>query len=93
MFISDMADKNHQKSGLMRRIKKKKKLLTSRVSYALQTEHEHYFDKDEVEEYRNRHTNNSRIDPCCKICGITLTEYRNHVRFDTLEIPIYKGGK
>jgi hypothetical protein len=78
---------------LSRLINKKKKLLYSKMSYVFQSEHEHYFDREEVIAYSKRHETKSDIDPCCKICGLSLSKYRNQVRFDTLEIPVYKDGK
>ena len=88
-----MSTRIKNESRITQLIKKKKRLLYSKISYALQTDHEHYYHKKDVLEFTRRHITKSNIDPCCKVCGLPLSKYRDQVRFDTLEIPAYKDSK
>lgn len=79
-------------------IKDKKKIFKSKVNHALYTEHEHFFSKKEVLDFRQKKKLNiinksSKFiaDPKCVICGLGLTEYQAHIRYETMEIPSYKG--
>jgi len=74
-------------------IKRKKKLYKSKLDYALYTEHMHYFPKNEVVEFRNSKSLKSTIDPRCVVCGLRLTQYRDQIKYETMEIPAYRDGR
>ena len=74
-------------------IKRKRKLFKSKLDYILHTEHMHYFAKNEVVEFRNNASSNSNIDPRCVICGLKLTQYRDQIKYETMEIPAYRDGR
>lgn len=73
-------------------INRKAKLLSSKVAYVLHNEHEHYFSKEEVLQFNNRKSLKSGIDPRCKVCGLRLSDYRNKIRYDTMEFPALKDA-
>lgn len=85
--------KKIENSSIIPRLKKKKKLLKSKVDYALHNKHMHYFRKNEVEEFRKKKSLESNIDPRCVVCGLRLTRYRAQIKYETMEIPAYKDGK
>ena len=73
-------------------INRKAKLLSSKVAYVLHNEHEHYFSKEEVLQFNNKKSLKSGIDPRCKVCGLRLSDYRNIIRYDTMEFPALKDA-
>ena len=73
-------------------INRKAKLLGSKVAYALHNEHEHYYSKEEVLLFKNEESLKSGIDPRCKVCGLRLSDYRNKIRYDTMEFAALKDA-
>ena len=61
-------------------VEHKTRLFHSKVVYALQREHEHYYSKSEVL--------NRNIDPRCKVCGILLSEFLTSKKFEEFDSPI-----
>ncbi len=78
-------DKNREQSSFSDFIEQKSKLFRSKVVYALNREHEHYFSKRDVL--------NGDIDTRCKVCGILLSEYRTQKRFEKINSPVLLGEK
>ena len=83
--------KKIEDSKLIPLLKRKKKLYKSKIDHALHTKHMHYFSKHEVMEFRNNNSLKSIIDPRCVVCGLRLTQYLAEKRYETMEIPAYKG--
>jgi hypothetical protein len=72
--------KSKEQSNFSEFIEQKTRLFHSKVVYALNREHEHYYSKNEVL--------NRSIDPRCKVCGMLLSEFRTTKRFEKLKGPI-----
>lgn len=83
--------KKIEDSKLIPLLKRKKKLYKSKIDHALHARHMHYFSKHEVMEFRNNNSLKSIIDPRCVVCGLRLTQYLAEKRYETMEIPAYKG--
>ena len=84
--------KENEQKNFSQLINRKAKLLSSKVAYALHNEHEHYFSKEEVLQFKNNESLKSGIDPRCKVCGLRLSDYRNKIRYDTIEFPALKDA-
>ena len=69
-----------EQSNFSEFVEHKTRLFRSKVVYALQREHEHYYSKSEV--------SNRSIDPRCKVCGILLSEFRTSKKFEEYNSPI-----
>lgn len=78
--------KAKEKNSFSAVINQKARLIHSKVSYALNREHEHFYSKNEVQ---NRNNN----DPRCKVCGILLSEYRTTKKFEQWNSDIAFGGE
>ena len=76
-------------------LKMKKDLFKSKIDHVLHVEHEHYFSKKEVLNFRKKKNKSSKsiTEPRCLICGLRLSQYRAEKRYETMEIPAYKDGK
>ena len=78
-------NKNKEQSNFSEYIEQKTRLFHSKVVYALNREHEHYFSK--------RDALDSGIDARCKVCGMLLSEYRTQKRFEEMNTPVLLEGK
>jgi len=72
--------KNREQSSFSEFVEQKTRLFQSKVVYALNGNHEHYFSKKDVL--------NGNIDTRCKVCGILLSEYRTGKRFEKMNAPV-----
>ncbi|MFW2438563.1 MAG: hypothetical protein ACN4GR_04255 [Arenicellales bacterium] len=72
--------KNREQSSISEFVEQKTRLFQSKVVYALNGEHEHYFSKKDVL--------NGNFDTRCKVCGILLSEYRTEKRFEKVNAPV-----
>lgn len=72
--------KNREQSNFSEFIEQKTRIFHSKVVYALNREHEHFFSKRDVL--------NGNIDTRCKVCGIRLSEYRAQKRFEKMNTPL-----
>ena len=77
--------KNREQSSFSEFVEQKTRLFQSKVVYALNGNHEHYFSKKDVL--------NGNIDTRCKVCGILLSEYRTQKRFEKMNSPVLLDGK
>ena len=77
--------KNTEQSNFSEFIEQKTRLLHSKVVYALNMEHEHYFSKRDVL--------NSGDGARCKVCGMLLSEYRTQKRFENMNTPVLLDAK
>lgn len=84
--------KENEQRNFSQLINRKKKLLSSKIAHVLHNEHEHYFSKEEVLQFKNRKSLKSGIDPRCKVCGLRLSDYRNKIRYDTMEFAALKDA-
>jgi hypothetical protein len=66
--ISEYIDKKSQL------IKKKNRIFRSKINYALHGQHKHYFSKQDVLSQKE--------NAQCKVCKMTLSEYRVQKRID-----------
>ena len=74
-------------SNFTKKLIEKNTLFKSQISHAFQAEHEHYFNKKEVMEFRKNLSSKSIADPRCVICGLRLGLYYAQIRYETMEIP------
>ena len=72
--------KNKEQSNFSEFIEQKTRLFQSKVVYAMNGNHEHYFSRKDVL--------NGNIDTRCKVCGILLSEYRTEKRFEKMNAPV-----
>lgn len=79
------SQKTKNKADFSEFIEQQTRLIHSKVVYALNLEHEHFYNKHEV---LNRDT-----DPRCKVCGMLLSEYRAMKKFEKWESPIVIEGE
>lgn len=77
--------KNREQSNFSEFIEQKTRMFHSKVVYALNREHEHFFSKRDVL--------NGDIDTRCKVCGILLSEYRVQKRFEKKNAPVLLCGE
>lgn len=76
--------KTKNQSDFSEFIEQRTRLWHSKVVYAFNLDHEHFYSKNEVL--------NHDIDPRCKVCGLLLSEYRTMKKFEKWESPIdFKG--
>ncbi|GMT39512.1 MAG: hypothetical protein IEMM0001_0247 [bacterium] len=72
--------KNREQSNFGEFIEQKTRMFHSKVVYALNRKHKHFFSKRDVL--------NGNIDTRCKVCGILLSEYRAQKRFEEMNTLI-----
>ncbi len=66
-------------------VEKKTRMLKSKVNFALRGQHTHYFSKKE--------SLDPDTNPTCKICGMTLSDYKIQKKYEALKHKIQEKRK